>query len=245
MDSTLQILKKQFTINPKDADFRCRLKASSLINYYIEAAWNHAEALNLGFSHLTPLGLAWVLTRLKFIIHSVPTWPGELQLETWPKGMDRIQYIRDAEIKDGNNTAVASITSTWMIIDAKSKRPKVHLKDEELLYKLKDKHAVNETIPALSFSGEPESVTTYIVRYSDVDMNHHLTTLRYLEFMFDTYTEAFILKNQPKEITVNFMREVMFGSRLEMKRFISDNYHGFELLNTDTGAVSFRGEIVY
>jgi medium-chain acyl-[acyl-carrier-protein] hydrolase len=245
MDSTIQILEKHFTIKPNDADFRCRVKISSLINYYIEAAWLHAETLKFGFSDLSPIDLGWVLARLKLNLYKLPSWPGELYLNTWPKGMNRMQYIRDAEMFDGNKETIANITSAWMVVDRETKRPKLYREDDPLLFLHTEKHAIDERIPALKFTGNPTSTTPFTVHYSDLDMNRHLTTIRYIDFMFDTYDQQFIAEHEPREITLNFMREIPLGSHLEMRRFESGKIHGFELINKETQVVCFKGEVSY
>ena len=47
-----------------DVDFTRRATSVSLCRYFLEAAWNHAEALGVGFSHLQQQGRYWVLSRL-------------------------------------------------------------------------------------------------------------------------------------------------------------------------------------
>lgn len=239
------IYSKQVSIKPKDADFRCAVKISSLINYYIEAAWLHAEALDVGFSNLNAVGLGWVLARLKLKLYQLSEWPGKLTLETWPKGMNRMQYIRDAQLFDAQGSPIAEITSLWMVIDTRTKRPKLYHEDDPRLYAQTEKHAIQESVPPLNFTGEPTSFTPFNVHYSDVDMNRHLTTVRYIDFMFDTYDQQFIAENQPGEITVNFLREIPFGAHLEMRRYESEKTHGFELVNAATKTICFKGEIVY
>ena len=76
-------------------------------------------------------------------------------------------------------------------------------------------------------------------------MNMHLTTIRYIDFMFDTYNIEFMNENIPSEITANFVKEVPFGAELIMHRYENSNVHSFELIKSDTDAVCFRGEVKF
>ncbi len=54
------ILQRKFPITSRHADFKSELRISSLINDYIQIAWQHAEELGLGYLHLKEQGLGWV-----------------------------------------------------------------------------------------------------------------------------------------------------------------------------------------
>lgn len=239
------LLHKNFTITPGDADFNQRLRISSLINLYIHSASLHATELGLGYIHLGELGMGWFLSRFKISINNLPEWPGELSIQTWPKGLDRLYYIRDAEFYDSENIKFASLTSGWMMIDKKTKRPKLHEVQRESLYYNQHKHAVIETIPTLKSGDKPDLSVEYKVRYTDIDMNHHLTTIRYIDFMFDTYDIDFISRLQNFEFTVNFIKEIPFNSDIIMHRYDNSSSHLFELINKSNDTICFRGELIW
>jgi medium-chain acyl-[acyl-carrier-protein] hydrolase len=244
MNTADLILERKFPISSRHADFKSQIRMSSLINDYIQAAWQHAEVLGVGYQHLKEQGLGWVLSRFSLDIYHIPKWPGEIEIKTWPKGMNRLFYLRDAEMySDGKK--FADITSAWLIFDIKSKRPKVLYQDKPYLHKLAENHAIDAEIPTLKLEGSPESSTNYKIRYNDIDVNLHLTTVRYLDFVFDTYDIEFLQKNVPKTVTVNFLKEVVFGDEVVMQRFEGGNTHSFELITPSKNIVNFRAEITY
>lgn len=234
-----------YSISTRDADFKSDLRVSSLVNFFIQSAWKHAEELGFGYSHLSQLGVGWIFSRFKIKIHSLPKWPADFTITTWPKGMDRILYIRDAEVHDSAGKKLASITSAWLVIDYKTKRPKRSLPEADFFAGLDQKSAIEEAIPSLCFEGKPAFSTNFIVRNNDIDMNMHLTTVRYIDFIFDTYQLEFLNKNNPYEISVNFIKEIPFGAELVMHRFENSNTHSFELINLNSNTVCFRGEVKY
>src|SRR5210317_2131764 len=97
------IYKTDYRILPKDSDYKSQIRPGALINYFIQSAWLHAEDLGFGYSQLIEQGIGWFLSRFRIIIDRMPEWPGEINLVTWPKGVDRILYLRDAEIFNHHN----------------------------------------------------------------------------------------------------------------------------------------------
>lgn len=245
MDVDKLVYKNHYTIYPKDADYKKDIRPGALINYFIQAAWLHAEELGFGYSQLSESGIGWVLSRFRIVIDRLPVWPGDFKLETWPKGMDRILYLRDAEMFDSEGYSLARLTSSWMVIDLNSKRPRRELPEANSFIGLVTKNAIKEAAPSLAVNGDPSFKREYCVRYNDIDVNMHLTTYRYIDFMFDTYDLDFLDKNFPCEITVNFIREVPFGSELIMKRFEEPSLHRFELEKAGDNVVCFRAEVKF
>ena len=239
------IYREDFSFSTRDADFMKKIRISSLINFFIQAAWKHAEELGVGYSHLSEIGVGWILSRLNIKIHHLPSWPGDINISTWPKGVDRILYIRDAEIHSSSDIKLASISSAWLVIDMETKRLKRSFPEVEFFTKLEMHDAIQESIPALKFVMKECISTPYRVSANDIDMNMHLTTIRYFDLMFDTYDLEFLTANTPKEIVVNFMKEVPFGTELVMSRAVEGNTHFFELCNSTSSDVCFRAEVKY
>jgi len=246
MNQNSFIHQSSYEISTRDADFQHDVRVSSIINCFIQAAWKHAEELGFGYSHLSENGVGWILSRLKIKIEKVPSWPGILSLRTWPKGLKRLFYIRDAEVIDDGGDRIASVVTYWIVIDMKSKRPKLLNYEPEAMFYNKNLQALDEEIPSLKAEGSLVNSSSNRVGYNDIDMNWHLTTIRYFELMFDTYDDlGFIQNHYPKDITVNFIKEIAFGTEISVNRFENGNIHLFEIVNQANNIVCFRGEVKY
>src|SRR5689334_19025143 len=106
-----------------DVDFTRRATCTSLCRYFLEAAWNHAEALGMGFSDLAQKGQFWVLSRLLLEVERYPLWGSALTLRTWPRAVKSVFAMRDFEFVDGTGSRLAAGSSAWLVLDAVSKRP--------------------------------------------------------------------------------------------------------------------------
>ncbi|MBN2486773.1 MAG: hypothetical protein JXB34_12435 [Bacteroidales bacterium] len=243
-NNTEYIIKRDFQVTSADVDFEGVLKLSALTNYFIQAAWQHAEILGWGVSELQKDNLAWVLSGFKIEIAEYPEWKQSITVETWPKGINRLFYLRDFIMYGNKGKVLARATTNWLLIDIDKRRPKLAGTGIDLFEMNSGKHAIKETVPALSSPDSFDLAVPFDIRYSNIDINQHLTTTGYIDFIFDTYNPEFISGERPKFLVANFLKEVKFGSKVEMLRSGSTgNHHMFELRNRENNLLYFRGAV--
>jgi len=242
-----EIRKETYPITSADIDFTKRLKVSSLANMYIQSAWHHAEALGFGIDFLHRSGMVWMLSRLHVKISGAPSWNETISMNTWPKGVYRVFYQRDFEALAADQMEIARGTSEWLIIDLKTKRPKLINADHHSFNAEHVVHAIDSPVPVLNTPvTKPENFTRQ-VRYSDIDLNSHLTTTRYIDWIFDTFNLDFLSTNSCSEIVVNFIREIPFNIVVDIARYNPEggNSYFFEFTNTENKLVFFRGQLIF
>ena len=238
--------KQKFLVSSADVDFQQELRFSSLTNYLIQIAWRHAEQLKWGVDDLHKHNLVWVLMGVKIQLVQTPKWRETITIETWPKGINRLFYLRDFKIYNSNQQIIGRATSNWLLIDIEKRRPKLHHLDSKVFEKNFNNHAIEELIPFLKAEIKTDQILEYIVRYSDVDLNHHLTTTRYIDWIFDTHSLAELKHRKPKELTVNFSKEIIYGQTINMHRSkIEENTEQFQLVSEDGNTIFFRAELRY
>jgi len=239
------ILKSKYTITSADTDMLSRLKLSSLVNNLIQTAITSAEKLDLGLSALKRENLFWVLNRLTLEIFRPIRWGETIEVETWPKNIERVFFLRDFIVRDSAGEIVAKATSAWLSIDFKSKRPKT-LKGEKMeeIIQLKDNHALNYSPLKL---GEIEKKSSRLITpsYFDIDLNKHVTSTRYIDWMMDNFTLDFHKRNYPKHLSVNYMKETMCDETIELTHQNGDLDHAFEGYNQSQDKIAFRGKIEF
>lgn len=241
---TPYILDIDFQVTSADVDFQQKLKVSSLANMFIQAAWQHAEELGWGADELAKQNLAWVLSSVHIKIEKLPLWKQHIQCKTWPKGTNRLFYLRDFILYDEANNKIATATSNWLIIDIERRRPKFIELDKVTFEQNIDKHAIKGLVPPIKFEGNPEFELEYTIKYSDIDINKHLTTTRYIDLLFDTYSPDELQGKDTKEIIFYFNKEVKFNEKVKMLRGERpDNTTCFQLVNETKGNVAFLAQV--
>lgn len=238
------ILEKHFEVTSADTDFYKRLKLGSLLNYLIQSAVSSAEKLGFGFENLNEVKLFWVLSRMNIKIEKPVYWGENLVVETWPRDIDRLLYIRDFIVKNQKGDIVATATSSWLAIDLVTKRPKVVDKNiSEIFTSLKDKYGIKEyadKLPKVNEGINKEISTSYF----DLDLNRHVTSTRYIDWMMDSFELDFHKNKYPNELQINYMKETLPGEQILLNHFSDKTLnHSFSGKNTTNNIESFRGKI--
>ncbi len=237
-------LFSKFNITSADTDMQGRLRLGSLANLLIQSAINSADELGFGFVGLKQQKLFWVLSRLTIEIYKPLKWYDVAEVETWPKNVERIIYLRDFIVRNQNNEIVAKATSGWLAIDIETKRPKTIDGLQGLLFShLKDKNALSQSPEKLLpvCNGEEFIFNT---TYFDVDLNKHVTSSRYIDWLMDTMTVDFHLENYPKLLSINYIKETQHDQSIKIIRSNNSSEYLFDGINsTEKSAV--RGKIIF
>ena len=79
------------------------------------------------------------------------------------------------------------------------------------------------------------------ILYSDIDINRHLYSMRYLQMALDSLDIDYLAQHQISDIDLNFLSEVLWGETVDVIRRSEDNAHQVEM--TCGGKAMFRAEI--
>ena len=131
------ILSMPFTVTSAETDMYGRARLSALINLFIQSSIQSADRLGFGFSDFSPQKLFWVLSRISVEITGPLQWTQTGVVETWPKDIDKLLYIRDFIMRDSRERVHARATSGWLTVDMETKRGKlIELEDPTLFFRL-------------------------------------------------------------------------------------------------------------
>jgi acyl-ACP thioesterase len=239
-------LYSEFKITSADTDMFARIRAGGMINLLIQSAINSAENLGFGFKNLKEQKLFWVLSRLTVEIYKPLHWNQLAEVETWPKSIEGLLYMRDFIVRDTTQNIIARATSGWLAIDTGTKKPKIiDGIQAEMFVHLKDKQAIQASPEKLPPTTVGESFATHS-GYFDFDLNRHVTSTRYIDWMMDTFPFDFHEQHFPKKISVNFMKETLPGDSIHIVRSVTNGSHySFEGTNMLHKTVAFRGMIEF
>jgi len=178
---------------------------------------------------------------MKFIIHRMPKIDSRFKIDTHVSAYSRISTQRDFVAYDDEGK-IAEVSSEWLIINMENRRP-VFINDfvprlEEICIKEgalpKFKH-LRQSKAAVSSEYERR------ILYSDIDINRHLYSMRYLQMALDTFDINCLAESAIKEIDVNFISEVLFGETVNVVRHSEGDVHQVEMMRE--GSAVFRAEV--
>ncbi len=238
------VLGYTFNVTTADCDMNARLRPGGLVNYLVLSAINSADTLGFGYAGLRGQQLFWVLSRMTVEIYKPLKWYDKAVVETWPKDVNGLLYLRDFIVKNQQDEIVAKCTSGWLAIDIQSKRPrKVEEKFSYIFDRMKEKHALEQLPEKLGPITEGETFEVKSTWY-DLDVNKHVTSSRYIDWMIDTLPIDFLMSHYPTRLSINYLKETMWGENISLAGSSPDeNQFLFEGINRDNASLKFRGRI--
>lgn len=237
---------EEILVKSYEVDYNKKTKLNSLFNYMQEAAFNHACGFGAGYESLNEHGFLWVLSRVKIQVIRYPEWGEKINLETWPKGINRLFALRDFVFQDESNEKIALATSAWLVLDSKSMKPQ---KVQTLPFTLPDnegRYALNEELEKLKIQNKFEIEREKTAAYSDIDVNHHVNNAKYVEWIMDCFPEEYYIRRHLKSLQLNFISQTRLGDSVTLKRGIYNeniNISYVEGVNNESSNIVFQSII--
>lgn len=213
----LLVWNEPLKIRSYDVDFNGRASSATICRLFLEAAWNHAEALGVGYSHLGSQGKFWVLSRLRIEAQRYPAWRSVGTLRTWPRESTALFAMRDFEVADESGKVMVAGTSAWLILDEVSKRPQRLTRLLPSLEGVSARAALARDPEKLPDCDAWDGCSLATVRYTDIDVNGHMGSSRYINSMLDAYPFEFHREHLMQALEVNYLNETRVGEGLGVR----------------------------
>ena len=237
----IKTFTQEYSVRHNETDLTGRMTVPALGDCMLDIAGLHANEIAWGIDKLQRGGLTWVVAGMKFIIHRMPKIDSRFKIDTHVSAYSRISTQRDFVAYDDEGK-IAEASTEWLIINMENRRP-VFINDfvprlEEICIKEgalpKFKH-LRQSKAAVSSEYERR------ILYSDIDINRHLYSMRYLQMALDTFEVEYLERCNISEIDLNFIAEVLCGETVDVVRRSEGDVHQVEMMRN--GSVVFRAEI--
>jgi len=210
------IWTEEIRVHSYDVDFGSHTTLEAICRFFLEAAWNHAEALGVGFGELAQQHRLWVLARLVIKVQRYPGWGDLVRLNTWPRAAKGIFALREFELIDAAGNHLGGGSSAWVVLDQASKKPQRLEKIIERIRTGPERLAVGQE-PSKVPPCPGEAMVTRTARYSDVDPNGHVNSGRYIGWLLDSYPSDFHKSHQVQLVEVNYLDETRGGEAIAIR----------------------------
>lgn len=233
-------------IHSYDVDIARKVTMEGLLKYFQEAAWNHAEHLGLGYSHLRRRSQVWMLSRMMVVVDSYPEWGQSVVACTWPRGSKSLLALRDFELLDSKGHRLVGATSGWLVFNLQSRRPQ---RVEPILGSIQTfpgRRAIGCEAEKLPAAQNPSVPTILKVKYSDLDLNDHVNNATYARWILDSYPVDFHRTHRVRSLTINFLSELDENDSVELgTQEMTDLRMMHTIRRRTDNAESCRAEIVW
>lgn len=218
-DTTQKIETYSFTVEPFHVDFTGRIFMGVLGNHLLNAAGRHSHNRGWGIDHLNDAHYTWVLSRLSIELSEMPTSYEHVEVETWVESVMKLFTERNFLIRNSDDGRIYGYArSIWAMIDMKTRQPSnlLELKDGDILrYVLTADEKpcpIEKYRPSRPATGP--DVRTIDTFYSDVDINGHINSVKYIEHLLDLFPRECFENHQLQRLDIAYKAESYLGDTL-------------------------------
>lgn len=235
----------EFYLTAAEVNAQEEMPLSRLVTLIIDTATGHANSLGFGYAHMMEINTSWVLSRLSVDIKSMPGVNRAYRLITWVSSVNRIYSERLFELKDAaTDETLAWAHTTWMAIDMDSRRPTDLSRHQALVDIVTEREFGGDKGGKLLPVGAEASGYTYIFKVSDIDVNRHVTTRRYIDLITDLWPLDKYAESRVSRFEIAFKHEARYAEEsvtLMMPRGdASDDVYDTEIRVGDTSCALAR-----
>lgn len=194
-----------------ETDAQGRMPLWLIVSRVIEAATLHANALGVGYAHLLPLRMGWVLSRLAIEVVRYPAPNEPYKVTTWIEGYNRLYSDRCFLFSGADGKPIAHVRSMWVAMDI-DKRTAADLS------LLDRSHFVvsERKCPVLRYSrpaplADDALSQEYTWRFCDIDFNRHVNTVQYVRHILNQWDMRRYDEREIARFDIAFHNECHYG----------------------------------
>jgi acyl-ACP thioesterase len=232
--------KYSFTIQPQDVDFMHQATMMTIGNVLLATALYNANDNGFGLSRLEEMQCTWALIRLAAEMEEFPRQYDEITVETWVEKVEQFMTTRNFLIRNKEGKIVCRVSSHWVMFDLTTRRLKDLSSLDELHQYADNTPAVKEQ-PVKLLHVEGNIVDSFKVKYSAIDVNGHVNSLRYIEWICNYFSLETYRTKSIKRFEINYLNEILFDEdvTVSVAETQPDDFH-FEICKNDKPACRVR-----
>ena len=165
----------------------------------------------------------WVFTKAKFSFADFPAWKETVTTTSFPVDNGGLRTHINTVIKDKEGRAVITANQVACVLSFETHRP---VKLDQVGFPSENLPQAVFTAPFERFAvdaAEYEFVYEQKVRYSLIDMSHHVNNTEYINLALDVFTEEYLLSHPIKELEVHYTGETKEGETLKVYKCTKDS----------------------
>jgi len=232
-----------FKIQPQYVDFQFRATMASLGDILLTTAQFNADDNGFGLRRLNEMECSWVLSRMAIEMIRYPEQYETIQVETWVEEVGRANTTRNFCIRDEKNEIIGNACSVWVFFDMTTRRAK-DLQTLDGIHDFASGELGRIEKPIKLHAVDGDEYDGFKVKYSDIDINGHVNSIRYIQWISDCFTLNCYRKCQVKRFEINYMTEMLFGDYVDIIRSeVEPGDFRFEIRKDDK--IACRARVVF
>ena len=199
-----------------DVNENNELSKKGLLRILLEVAGLHSDYAGYGLNQTPQTHLAWMILNWKVKSFYNPHWNSKLSIKTWASDFTRSISRRQFEVYDEDNNPVAIASSKWILVNAKTHS--ISKFTPEILEAYGNGYNKHVFDPDINDKEKEPENSEYIYEYRimrrDLDTNHHVDNLFYLDYAYDAIPKDFYNKNF-ENIEIMYKKQLLYGDLIK------------------------------
>ncbi len=220
-----------FVAEPFHVDFTGHLTMSVLGNHLLNCAGFHAADRGFGIASLNENHYTWVLSRLAVELEEMPYQYEAFSIQTWVENVYRLFTDRNFAILNKDGKEIGYARSVWAMISMETRKPAdlLTLHGGSIVDYVCDKECPIEKAGRIKVS-ENAAPVEYQTKYSDIDINGHVNSIKYIEHILDLFPIEMFKEKRIKRFEMAYVAESYYGDVLSFyKEEIDGNTYDIEV----------------
>lgn len=203
---------------PFHVDFTGRLFMGVLGNHLLNCAGFHARERGFGMAELHESNYTWVLSRLAVEMTEMPAQYEEFLIDTWVENVYRLFTDRNFAIRGKDGRVYGYARSVWAMIDMDTRKPAdlLTLHGGSIVDYIETGKECPIGKPGRIKVGSRMPSRTFEVCYSDIDVNGHVNSIKYIEHIMDLFPKDWYVAHRLSRFEVAYVAETYFGDTLSL-----------------------------
>ncbi len=207
-----------FHIESYVCDFKGKAMLPVIGNFILQAATIHAQQRGFGYEAIRKDKAAWVLSRLSIEMYDYPGYDEDLTVETWIEDITKYFTQRCFRFIDQAGKTIGYARSIWAAIDMTT-RLAIDLpawRPDLAEYVDNTRECPVEKPAKIPGVDGQEATIGYSVRYSDMDINRHMNSIKYMEHTINVFDLELFRQKRIHRFEMVYLMEGMFGDKLKL-----------------------------
>jgi len=214
-----------YTMLAEHIDFTGYTSMHSLANIVLHCAGENAKGNGFGIDDLIKNGNTWVLSRLSIDMTRFPVLGENITIHTWIEENYDFMSDRKVVFYDEANNIIGTSSTIWAVLNIETRKPIPLSGISGIETTPLGERGFDIDIAARIRCTDSIEVETRNVRYSDLDFNNHVTSVKYIQWVYDAIGLETLKDKQFLSLVVNYQNEVLYGEKVSIRLSPTKPFH--------------------
>jgi acyl-ACP thioesterase len=236
-----------FIIEPFHVDFNGKLTLGVLGNHFLNCAGLHAKERGFGMASLNEENYTWVLSRLAIELKNMPDQYEKFTIRTWVENVYRLFTDRNFAFINKEGRTMGYARSIWAMIDLNTRKPAdlLSMHGGDIAGYICDEPCPIEKPSRIKVNTQEAADATLTAKYSDIDINGHVNSIRYIEHILDLFSIDVYKTKRIHRFEIAYITESYYGDELFFFKEETDHNEYTIEVKKNAGETTCRAKIVF